>query len=46
VALVATQAVLRGQRPQYLTFGVAGDEYAVSILRVREILRYPSDHRG
>jgi purine-binding chemotaxis protein CheW len=30
------------QHPQYLTFLVAGDEYAVGILRVREIIQYPT----
>jgi purine-binding chemotaxis protein CheW len=28
------------QHPQYLTFLVAGEEYAVGILRVREIIQY------
>jgi len=37
----APQIALGGERPQYLTFGIGDDEYAVGILRVREILQYP-----
>ena len=29
------------EHPQYLTFDIGGDEYAVAILRVREILQFP-----
>jgi purine-binding chemotaxis protein CheW len=29
-----------GETTQYLTFSLAGEEYAVSILKVREIIRY------
>ncbi len=34
------EAVAAKQTTQYLTFVVAGDEYAIPILRVREILAY------
>jgi len=37
----APQIALGGEQPQYLTFGIGDDAYAVGILRVREILQYP-----
>lgn len=36
------QTMDTAQHPQYLTFLVAGDEYAVGILQVREIIQYPT----